>query len=570
MRNSSSYLLLNVRSLCIPRVACIIICLLFVIWLLTSLGHFAFCQEPSAAESGREKLLDLLVADLRSQSITSEQAAAIYASLYARGELPVAQRQIWRVSLQAQNETKVSFTQVRPLATSTLDVAWQERLAIPLKTIDPLFMLEVDTKWERVRDRSLLAQRIDRSATLIQTKNFLIEADVSESALAEIVFECELTHSVVSRLCNLNADHPPLAVRVVRNRAAYLKLLKQRVAQIGITSGYFDIEKNTVFCYLDKQEDTSSSLRHELTHLILTNSWAEDSARDYKTITDFWAFEAIATYIESLILRSGVDELCCMVGGWEAPRLQAARYRRLHDMSWIPFNELRVMNQSEYQAKDDIQLRYSQSAGLAHYWLDESIATRNDFVRYLQSVHRGTPDASILGIKDDEAIRQQYDTFLLASRESFQTYALQPARKDIVLSRTSIRSEDLILFPTSHRKFDWFDLSFTNVDGAWLIDPEDWDATRLNVESTSIANEDLRNIAKMRSLRELDVSHCKVNDAGLRELAGLQQLETLWLTGTAITDAAANVLRSLRSLKAVEISSTSANPTAFKSWQLRP
>jgi hypothetical protein len=270
-----------------------------------------------------------------------------------------------------------------------------------------------------------------------------------------------------------------------------------------------------------------------------------------------------------MILRSGVDELCCMVGGWESPRLQAARYRRLHDMSWIPFDDLRSLQQSAYQSPEDIQLRYSQSAGLAHYWLDESVATRENFVRYLQSVHRGTPDASILGVVSDEVIRKAYDTFLLADRDAFQTYALQPARKDIVLSRTAIQSADLASFPPSHRKLDWFDLSFTQVDGSWLKHDASWDATRLNLESTAITDADLQNIARIRSLEELDLSNCNVSDAGMPNVISLDKLKTLWLTSTKVTDAAVGVLAQLKQIEFVEVSQTQTSPTAWKSLQRR-
>ena len=71
---------------------------------------------------------------------------------------------------------------------------------------------------------------------------------------------------------------------------------------------------------------------------------------------------------------------------------------------------------------------------------------------------------------------------------------------------------------------------------------------KLNLESLEITNEDVVNIAKLSNLKELSISHTRINDEGLKELLPkLDKLEVLIITGdaTKITPASAALVYAL-------------------------
>ncbi len=67
-----------------------------------------------------------------------------------------------------------------------------------------------------------------------------------------------------------------------------------------------------------------------------------------------WVVEGIALYFESLSLLSNGFMDAVEIGGWDAPRLQAARFRRLHDETWIPWNEFHAETGEKLRARSDI------------------------------------------------------------------------------------------------------------------------------------------------------------------------------------------------------------------------
>jgi hypothetical protein len=513
-----------------------------------------------------------LLSDTANQQLTPSQAAALYASLYVRQANSFDQRQLFLVELrsdQKNRSTDKNVAAILPAGISLADLPsqWQREIETLKSTpVDEAKKMVVDLDWQKVQDRNLLGQRVNRSSALVHSRHFIIEADVPAAIIPELVYQCELTFALLEEYFDLSADIPPLWIRIVRNRPAYLKLLKREVQQIGLTNGYYDTTSNNVFCYWDPQGRSTESLRHELVHMILVNHLGKDAQIDWNRQSDFWAFEAIATYFESMVLRAGIDELCCMVGGWESPRLQPARYRRLHDLSWVPFEELRTMNRDQYQVPKDIQLRYSQSAGLAHYFMDSSPELQTQFIKYLASVHQGAPDPSLLSIESDESLRAGYDAFLHSDRDAFIRYPLQPPRRSIVLSRTDVQSSDLQSWPLSHRQLDWFDLSFTTIDGSWLSNTDVWQVKRWNLESTHITDADIANIVRSVSITELDLSNCRINDASVTEISKLAALKTLWLTGTDITDESLKELDALTHLETLDVQKTNVTQEAWRTF----
>jgi hypothetical protein len=275
---------------------------------------------------------------------------------------------------------------------------------------------------------------------------------------------------------------------------------------------------------------------------------------------NFWIIEGVALYMESMLIDPSVGCDRVTLGGWDSPRLQPARYRRLHDEFWIPWDQFTQATAKTFQQGDAVGQHYSQAAGLTHFAMDHSLASRSALIDFIGDVYQEKVDSqSILFSNDDDKIRSQYDHFLLSAGELSAMFPPRPSRKDIVLSRTDFTSESMLTWPaTAAVKLDWLDLSFTKInDSLWTNSKSGrWDTRRLNMEGTQVSDKSLAAIAAINRLEELDMSMCKISDSGLEPLRGHRSLRKVWLTGTSVTDSLIDLLASLPRLEEVELSGT--------------
>jgi hypothetical protein len=73
----------------------------------------------------------------------------------------------------------------------------------------------------------------------------------------------------------------------------------------------------------------------------------------------------------------------------------------------------------------------------------------------------------------------------------------------------------------------------------------------LRLNGTKVTDAALKHLAGLSDLRALDLGSTQVSDAGLKELAGLKHLRLLLLDGTKVTDHGLKELASLKSLRSV-------------------
>ena len=78
----------------------------------------------------------------------------------------------------------------------------------------------------------------------------------------------------------------------------------------------------------------------------------------------------------------------------------------------------------------------------------------------------------------------------------------------------------------------------------------------LDLNGTSVTNDDLRPVASCRLLRMINLSGTRIDDAGLDHLRSLDSVRELWLTGTAVTDDGLEKLAGMVQLRAVSLSRT--------------
>ena len=78
----------------------------------------------------------------------------------------------------------------------------------------------------------------------------------------------------------------------------------------------------------------------------------------------------------------------------------------------------------------------------------------------------------------------------------------------------------------------------------------------VGLSGTTLDDEDLRSLANLKQLVQLDLSGTRITDVGIRHIGSLTSLESLRLDGTDIDDAAVESLLRLPRLKTLCVSGT--------------
>ena len=411
------------------------------------------------------------------------------------------------------------------------------------------------------------------SYTLITTPHFEIASQSDNKSTLEVANLCEQSFAIWKQVFfNVWADasvtgpeyREPLerkfSVVLFRNQEAYKSKLRS-IPGIGLSTGYYDPNQRLSLFYWDDNK-TPSTVVHELTHQFFYEASANPVGLDTNRGPGFWGVEGVALYMESMSLRACGGGFVADVGGWDSPRLQAARYRRLHDKYWVPWEEFHSADGNRIRGEDDIRAWYSQATGLAHLWLDGTNEQRQSFSRYINSVYANLESPALLGEwNDDKRLRDAYDRYLIAAPSESPVRPFFSNRRDAVLSRSRLTSKQLLDWPIEFRTSPWLDLSFSQVDDELFvvantaISPS-WNVQRLNLESTKVTDKSIASIAESKNLSELDLSNCVVTDSGVAAIKDHKSLKTLWLNQCKVTDASIEVLLSIPQLESVHLLGT--------------
>lgn len=262
----------------------------------------------------------------------------------------------------------------------------------------------------------------------VRTDHFLVTTNHSLAAGAELAARLERLYQIWRQLFagfyysekevrglfagerNARTQARPFRVYYHRSREDYVEALRRRQPRIAETLGiYFD---NTREAHFFAEESTNAAsddtragtnggnrttatLYHEAVHQLFQES--KPSAKRIGAMANFWVVEGVANYFETLTEHADPQTvLYFTIGEATAGRLPAAR-QRLRDGFYIPLAELVKLNQDELQRHPEIAKLYSESTGLAAFFLDgEKGRYREPLVRYLQAVYAGRDSAATL------------------------------------------------------------------------------------------------------------------------------------------------------------------------------
>ncbi len=216
-------------------------------------------------------------------------------------------------------------------------------------------------------------------------------------------------------------------IRVFRDRQDYLANLileKPREAPryLAQTIGLYEPgERQCTFFSFDKtahrevREEVHRTLLHEATHQLFSES--RRGGNQIAVNGNFWIIEGIAMYMETLDSEQGYY----VVGGTEDARFQDAIDEVFNKSFYVPLGRFTLVDRLEFQNFPDLQKVYSQSAGMAHFFMHaESGSLRDAAVAYLQLIYDGKDKANTLSTltkKPYPALDELYLDYLDARRK---------------------------------------------------------------------------------------------------------------------------------------------------------
>lgn len=247
----------------------------------------------------------------------------------------------------------------------------------------------------------------------VRTDHFQVVTNVDRAAAADLAIRLETYYQLwrqlfgeftltptelKARLDGKETDgflRKPMKVVYHRNRDEYNQALVRRQPQIGMTLGiYFDGQRESHFFAGDDQDP--GTIAHEAVHQFFYES-APKPTRHLAANANAWAVEGVACYFETLQEQPTDVGMAYTVGTPDAGRIPAARHRRVVDNFYVPLAELDAMGIAALQQRPDIAPLYSQSAGLASFFIDGSDGKhRRPFRELLRLIYAGRDEAGSL------------------------------------------------------------------------------------------------------------------------------------------------------------------------------
>ncbi|MEQ8208189.1 MAG: hypothetical protein RH917_00025 [Lacipirellulaceae bacterium] len=295
----------------------------------------------------------------------------------------------------------------------------------------------------------------ERHATIkrgwtVRTDHFHITTNHSRASSIELAIRLETLHQIWRQLfgefdvsarelqARLDGKQPtgyrrkPFRVIYHATRDEYNAALRRRQQQIEMTLGiYFDRERELHFFAGEDQD--AGTIYHEAVHQFFFES--KKANKQFARLANAWAVEGVACYFESLMrggrqearsetsprATSGAEGLgnatnSFSLGSPDAGRLPAAQHRRLVDKYYVPLRELSALGMVDLQSRKDLPQLYSQSAGLATFFLEyEEGKYRPVFRELLASIYAGRDEPNTLervaGVSF-ETLDREYGEFL--------------------------------------------------------------------------------------------------------------------------------------------------------------
>jgi hypothetical protein len=344
----------------------------------------------------------------------------------------------------------------------------------------------------------------------------------------------------------------PALMRVVlfADRQEYVRVLSAKVPGIEASTGYYDNTTRTSFFYVGEGPDIARSRRHEWTHQLFREATPTKLKQELPgTESDFWIVEGIAGYMESIEIDGGN----AVTGGWDASRLQYARYRHLIAGDSISINELRTEGHKAIQKRPDLARWYSHAIAWTHALMHADHGShRETLFRWIADVYRVNLNDRFAPPVTDSHPSLSIERFLKVDDAFLVEHPTTRTLTDLCLAGCDVSQTGLQSLP-SNQPLQWLDLTGLPVDSAsvesMVGDPAKLE--RLSLEGTDVDQTLGRLISQASSLTDLDLTSTSVDSSTFEKIPA--SLEVLYLTNTKVDDKIIDQLGTLPNLQILDV-----------------
>ena len=386
------------------------------------------------------------------------------------------------------------------------------------------------------------------------------------TVLADAGDDVDIAEFVASTSARISTRNK-MRVVLFRDANEYRQTLGKSMPGIERSTGFYNDTKRTTFLYAGDDIDPATR-RHELVHQMFRE--ATQSSLGQKMPgerSDFWLIEGIAGYFESLQL----SDRTATVGGWDAPRLQFARYRMLVGGDVMSLEELAKDGRLAAQRREDITRWYAHAIAQTHHMMDRGDPkSRQWLYRKLAEVYRIRCD--IPSVDEPTGADRNLNEFLTIGDEHLKSNPISHEIAELCLAGCEVTSEGLATIPPTSR-LRWLDLSRLSVSAADVnrLATDSSILEQLSLEDTVIDQSIVEWLRAAKNLNELDLSWVDIDDLLVVAVASLPKLELLYLTGTKVTDESIDAIAKLGKLKTIDLQRTKVTEAGIaKLKKLRP
>ncbi|WP_372726173.1 leucine-rich repeat domain-containing protein [Novipirellula sp.] len=362
-----------------------------------------------------------------------------------------------------------------------------------------------------------------------------------------------------------------MTVVLFRDANEYAATLSKAIPGIERSTGFYSDENRTTFLFAG-HEETEATRRHELTHQLFREATRSTRTRTSRSGSDkmpgedagFWLIEGVAGYFESLQLHASHATL----GGWDASRLQYARYRTLVGGDFMPLSELGPEGRLQAQQRPDLARYYAHAIAHTHQLLDGGNVENRKWIYHhlaeLYGIESPYPNVAA----PDTGV-QPMRSFLSVNDDDLKRNPPVPTTKRLCLSSCEVTADGIERFPKLPQ-LDWLDLSRNRQIDSGVVNSILAGATsltQLSLEATAVDNRIAGPLKNARKLEELDLSFAAIDDTLIQAIGGLSELRTLWLTKTEVSDAAMDVIESLPKLEVLDVQQTKVTDARLEQFK---
>jgi len=337
----------------------------------------------------------------------------------------------------------------------------------------------------------------------------------------------------------IGSGNERLQVVLFRDADSYVQSLQRHVPGVERSTGFYSDPQRCTFLFAGEGSD-AATWQHELTHQLL-----REATRSKLRLPEmpgesagFWLVEGIATFMESVRFAPTY----ALVGGWESPRLQYARFRWLAAGDRMTLAELMPDGRVAAQQRDDLARWYAHGAAYVHWLMEDQQAGGKAAVLaklvelYQIPMLPGETTAAAPEIEADLATRKMQGYLRLDDTRLYPPDANIPLQA-ICLSRTDVTATGVARIPAQHT-LQWLDMAYLPLDTAAVrrLLADGRSLEQLSLERTKIDDSLATLLESATQLRELDLSFNAISDRALEGLPAAAPLETVFLTGTQIGD----------------------------------